>query len=141
MLLVLVEGALSTAGSLPAAESPERHRPVSEHLDLTARTGRIGKSLIAGEQYGVQCLGEGDVHRVPPAHRISQLPSAIKQQPMAESLRGPRFEILDGLTSGGTVQSASPVLSAHDAENLDVYDVRRGLVWLDLQSVPNGVGP
>jgi len=52
MLLMLV-GALLTAGSLPAAESPERHRPVSEHLDVTARTGRIGKSLIAGEQYRV----------------------------------------------------------------------------------------
>ena len=60
---------------------------------------------------------------------------------MAESLRWPPFQILDGLTGGGTVESASPVLSAHDGENLDVYDVRRGLIWLNLQSVPNGVGP
>ena len=60
---------------------------------------------------------------------------------MAKSLRRPLFEILDGLTSGGPVQSASPVFSAHDAENLDVYDMRRGLVWVTLQSVPNDVRP
>ena len=138
---VLVGGALLTTGSRPSAEIARKALSVSEHLGLTARTGRLGKPLITGEQCRVQRLGEGHVHRVPPAQRVSQLPRAIEQQPMAESLRRPRFEILDGLTSGSTVESASPVLSAHDAENLDVYDVRRGLVRVNLQSLPNGVGP
>lgn len=83
----------------------------------------MSESSIGGEQNGVECLGKGHIHGVPPPNRVAKLPCSGKQEAMSEPLRRPRLQALDGLARLGAVQAPAEVLAAQNGEHLHIHDV------------------
>jgi len=96
---------------------------------------RGDKSSVGCEQRRFERLCESNVHRIPSADGITQLPRAWQQQPMAEALARPRLEVLDRLRGRSSVESAEPVLAPNHAEDFNVDDVRGRVVLVERESL------
>ncbi len=59
---------------------------------------------------------------------------------MAEPLPGPVPQVFDGLGGGGVIQPAQQVITANDAHDLDVNNVRRSVIRVSCQPPANALG-
>jgi hypothetical protein len=72
---------------------------------------------------------------------MSQLPRPGEEKPVPVALAWPGFEILDRLHGLGAIQPPAEMLAPNDAEDLDVDDVRSGVIVIGGQPVADRLSP
>ncbi|HLI59493.1 MAG TPA: hypothetical protein VKV21_07480 [Solirubrobacteraceae bacterium] len=102
-----------------------------EQLDRTGRAGRRGKPRVAGQENRVENLRGRDIHRIPTAHGVTQLPRSGQQRAVVEPLAWPGTELLDGAGGSGRIEATDTVFLADDAEDLDVDRMRRRQLFVE----------
>ena len=124
-------------------------RQVQKAVPLVARVDRLDptggsvgrrESLVGGDKCGVECLCKGHVHRIPAAHRFSELPCPCKQGSMPETFARPSLKVLDGLGGLGAIEMAAHVLAPDHSEDLYIDDVRSAMIFIRNEPLANCVG-
>jgi len=68
------------------------------------------------------------------------LPGTGEEQPVAVSLAGPCFKLLDRLGGLGAIQLPAQVFAPDDAEYFNVHDVWGGVIGIRGQPIANRLG-
>ncbi len=100
------------------AARPYLRLAVGDHLDRATGAGGGGEPVVGCEEDGVQCLGKRNVHGVPAAHGVTQVPRSREQASVPEAFTRPVLEVLDCLGGPSAVQPSTLVLAPDDAEDL-----------------------
>ncbi len=109
-----------------------------DDFDGAAWAGGSGEAPVAGEQGGLEGLGEGDVGGVVDREVVSQLPAAGEERSVLDALHRHIAEIIESQPDPPGIQEAAASESAPHRRHFEVDQRRRGEL-LAAEPVPDGV--